>query len=149
MLEDFEYLDFKTIREDWNRFNIIKDNTEVKVKIVVIKILRRKFSEGYDYRFNHNNIFGINAPLKISGKPDTKRYNLKELRESIIEIDMKFKPINEIKWNEYLIIKDKTKIFVKPEIITINKSNKFDEYGDPIYSIQIQPIFKSIPIKKH
>jgi hypothetical protein len=147
MLKDFKYLDFKIIKEDWNKFTI-EDGTELKIKIVMVKILRRKYEEGYDYRFNHNKIFYINAPLDKSGTPTDKRYSVKELRDSIIETDMKYKRSGKTKWNEYIINEDKTKIYVRPEIITIHKSKFFDEYGDPIYSIQIQPIFKSVPIKK-
>lgn len=144
MLKDYEYLDFETIKEDWNEYEI-EDSTKLRIKFVMVKILRKKISEGYDYRFNSNNVISIHSP-KIR-PPGEKRYTPKELVNSIIKTDMTFKPIKEV-WNKYLIKKDKSEIMAKIVIARIQKTDKYDEYGDPYYNIQAQPVFKANPPKK-
>jgi len=146
MLKNYEYLEFETVREDWNEYKI-EDGTLLRIKFVMIKILRREIPGGYDFRFNSNTIIGIHSPE--IGEPTNERYTLEELSKSIVKTDMEFKPLNKEEiWNKYVIKKDGSEIMVKIEITNIIKTNKYDEYGDPIYQIQTQPIFKMNPPKK-
>jgi len=144
MLKNYEYLEFETVREDWNEY-MIEDGTLLRIKFVMIKILRRKIPGGYDFRFNSNTVIGIHSP-EIR-EPANGRYTPEELSKSIVKTDMNYKSLKEI-WNRYIIKKDNSEIMVKIVITNIIKTNKYDEYGDPIYQIQTQPIFKMNPPKK-
>jgi len=146
MLKDYEYADFETKEENWNEYKI-EDGTTIRVKFIMVKILRREITGGHDFRFNSSKVISVNAPLEKSGKPSDGNYSPEELFDSITETDMKFKQVNEEKWNKYLL-KDGTKIMAKLAITDIGKTDKYDEFGDPIYNIQSQPLFKAVPPKK-
>ena len=146
MLKNYEYLEFETVREDWNEYRI-EDGSLLRIKFVMIKILRREIPGGYDFRFNSNTIIGIHSP-EIR-EPTNERYTPEELSKSIVKTDMKYQPLDKKEiWNKYVIKKDNSEIMVKIVITNIIKTNKYDEYGDPIYQIQTQPIFKMNPPKK-
>ena len=144
MLKDYEYLDFDIVEEGWNEYKI-QDGTQLHIKFVMIKILRKKISGGWDFKFNSYNVTGIHS--STIREPAKNKYLPKELSDSIIELDMEYKTIGEV-WNKYLIKKDKSQIWVKIAITNIQKADKYDEYGDPIYNIKAQPIFKGVPPKK-
>ena len=145
MLKDYEYVKFDVLDEDWNEYEI-EDGTKLRIKFVMIKILRKKTPMGFDFRFNSNNIIDTYSP-KIN-EPSEKPYSPQELIDSIINPDIKFRQIKEV-WNKYLIKSDKYEIMVKIVVTNIQKTNKFDAFGDPFYNIQAQPIFKVIPPRKH
>jgi len=147
MLDDCEYLSFDTIKEDWNEYEI-EDGTILRIKFVMVKIVRKKISgqsNSYNYGFNSSNVIGVNSP-KIH-EPGERKYYSQELNDYITNTDMECKPLKEV-WNEYLIKKDKTKIQVKIVVTGIKKASKFDEFGDPYYFVNTQPVFKTIPPKK-
>ncbi len=147
MLKDYEYCDFDTIKEDWNEYEI-EDGSILHIKFVMVKIVRTKIpggSGGYNYAFNNTNVVGVHSP-KIR-KPETRKYYPDELKNSIIKTDMKYKVKKEV-WNKYRIKKDRTEILVKLVITDIQKSDKYDEYGDPHYLIRTQPVFKGNPPRK-
>jgi hypothetical protein len=148
MRKDYEYCDFDTIKEDWNEYEI-EDGTTLRVKFVMVKIVRTKIpgvSDGYNYAFNSNNVVGVHS-TKIR-KPETRKYHPEELKKSVIKTDMKYKVKKEV-WNKYRIKKDKTEISVKLVITDIQKTDKYDEYGDPHYLILTQPVFKATPPRKY
>jgi hypothetical protein len=145
MLKDYENIDFDVIREDWNEYKI-KDGSRIKMKFVMIKILKNKKAPmGEDYRFNCNQIVGIISPLQESGNP-TKIQSPQELIDSVIEEDIKINPVKD-DWNEYLL-RDGNKVNAKPIITLVQKTDKFDDFGDRIYNIQAQAIFKAVPKKR-
>ena len=144
MLKEYEYIDFKTINEDWNEHEI-EDGTKLKIKFVMAKILRKKIPGGYDFRFNSNNVISVHS-TKIH-EPADRKYMPQELIDSIIKMDMNYKVEKEV-WNKYQIKKDKSEIMVKLVIASIQKSSKYDEFGDPYYNIKAQPIFKAAPKKR-
>ena len=137
MLKDFEHLDFDTIKEEWNEYEI-ENGDKLKVKFVLVKIFRQKFQEGFNYGFNFNNVIGVFSPkIRTPGG----QYNPNEVIKSITDSDMKYKTIKEV-WNKYQIKKDKSIIESKIVITEISKTDKIDEYGDPHYLVKIQPVFK-------
>jgi len=147
MLKDYEYCDFETIIENRNEYEI-EDGTELRIKYVMVKIVRNKIPGtpgGYNYGFNGNTVVGVHSP-KIR-KAENIKYTPEELSSSIIKTDMNYKTIKEI-WNKYIIKNDKTEILAKMVITDIQKTDKFDEYGDPHYLIFTQPVFKANPPKK-
>jgi hypothetical protein len=142
MLKDFENLDFEVLKEDWNEYEI-ENGDKLKVKFVMVKIVRKKIPGGYNFGFNSNNVIGIFSPkIRDPGKP----YSPDEIFKSIVNSDMKWKPIKEA-WNKYLIKKDKSIVEVKIVITEIDKTDKIDEYGDPHYLIRLEPVFKGEPKK--
>ena len=147
MLRDFEYCDFDTIKEDWNRYKI-QDGTELKIKFVLIKVVRKKIpgtTDGYNYGFNNNVVVGVHSPKKH--EPSERIYSVTELKDSIIESDMEYTTIKEV-WNKYVLKKDKTELKVKLAITDIKKTDKYNEYGDPHFFISTQPIIKANPSNK-
>lgn len=138
MLKDYENLDFDAIKEDWNEYEI-EDGDRLRIKFVLVKIIRKKVADGYDFRFNSTNVVGIFS--KKSREPGQKMYTPDEIFSSVIKKNMEYKTIKEV-WNKYLIKKDKSIIEVKIVITEIQKTNKVDDFGDLHYLVKVQPVFR-------
>ena len=54
--------------------------------------------------------------------------------------DVDFNVIKE-DWNEYSL-KDGTKLKIKLVLVKVKRSNKYDQFGEPLYMVQSQNIVK-------
>jgi hypothetical protein len=143
-----EYIDFDVIKEDWNLYEIEENRTKIKAKLVLIKMVRVGVDDIGNpiYDINSQSVFGTISPKELIKNPSTRRYSPKEISDSIVEEDLKFKIVKE-DWNEY-VLKDAISfnLSIKLVITKVDKTSLFDERGEPIYSFQSQFISKgSIP----
>jgi hypothetical protein len=129
-----EEINFEVIKEVWNEYNL-EDNSILKVKIVLIRVLKEITDQKGNPRFGFltSNVIGVIPSKDILGSTEL----------SPIE-DMKFDKIKDIEWNEYKIDKDKL-LMIQPIISEVNRTNKRDPRRDPIYVANVQ---SSIKIKK-
>lgn len=132
MLENIE---FEIKREPWNKYKL-EDEVILKCKLIMVKI-----SKGKDgYLFSHQPIFGAIASSRKKIKKSTSRKKTSKIEK----YDISFECIEE-KWNEY-ILSDNYKLLAKIQITQINRTNLYDEHGDPVYNVQWAPLFKIVPI---
>ena len=134
-------IEFKTKREDWNWYSL-KDGTKIKVKSVVIAVVK----SDSQISVNIEKIFGVVPPEGKLGPGDTRKYAIEELTKSVIEDDLEFSPEKE-DWNIYEL-DDGSVLQVKPMLVKIGKTDKYDSVGIPRYVFQSTPLIKFTSPKK-
>lgn len=140
-----EYIEFDTIRERWSKYKL-EDGTIIKIKFVPIKFAREKIDDAGNpvYLANYTNVVGSVPPSNLLGSPSSKKYGRQEIIDAIVEEDMRFETLEE-DWNEYQL-KDGSKLSVKAVVTKVDKTNLFDEKGEPLYNVSHQVLMKgSIP----
>jgi hypothetical protein len=121
-------LDFIVTREDWCRYDL-SDNSILKVKVVLTKVYKHQSQLMCE-------IHPIHVVLtNEKGDPDSKTYSVEDLKGSIIA-DIRFTAIID-DWNEY-VVDDGTTIKIKPLVVKIAKTSKFDSKGFPKYICEIR-----------
>ena len=131
------YADFKTIKEVWNEYKL-EDGTIVKLRFILIKLINQPNGFGIGSTI----IIGIFPSPDLIGLPSQAIYSPQELEKSIEKKDLQFELVKE-DWNVYEL-KDKSKLSIKPILVSISRTNKHDQHGEPIYAIQPQQIIKKI-----
>jgi hypothetical protein len=143
---DFQFADFKVIREEWNKYKLA-DGAILKMKFVLVSVMMEKSLEmlvkeareakgakvGIGIAIQSNNVMGIEAPKELRGPPGGQ-YSPKELQDFVIERDIDFEVIAE-KRNEYKLSNGIT-IKVKSSPFEISKTSKYDPQGLPIYTVR-------------
>lgn len=142
---DFVFADFEVVREGWNRYRLLEDNTILKTKFVLINVImeknykeimeKAKTEKGLKmgFGFKSQNVIGVEVPMRSRGEPDTKKYTIKELRSSIVKEDLDFETLKET-WNVYKL-KNGIEIKVRNTPINVSRTSKFDDRGLPIYLV--------------
>jgi hypothetical protein len=121
-------LDFIVTREDWCRYDL-SDNSILKVKVILTKVYK-----------NLGQLMCEIHPIHViltneKGDPDPKKYSTEELIASINK-DIKFTTVIE-DCNEY-VVDDGTTIKIRPLVLKIAKTSKFDSKGFPKYICEIR-----------
>jgi len=130
-------MDFAVMTEDYSRY-VVQDGTILKVKIVVKKIFRSAIltPQGYPAGFGIDSVNAIAAIVP----PHLKREPSKEPWDSARDVgqEMKFEPQEE-KWQSYMT-PEGFKVLVKPVVTKVIKYDKYNAFGEPIYSANVQAI---------
>ena len=142
-LKDAKSIEFKVVREDWNRY-IIKDEKPIplKAKVVVSKIVKTdRYDEHGDpiYGVASQTVAVTDAPREVKGTP-SRNINLATAYAKAKELE--FESVEE-KWNEYEV-KDGTVVRVKLVVSGVQKTEYFVPDGDPLYNIQNDAVVKYI-----
>ena len=138
---EYGYVNFKTIKEPWNEYKL-KDGSTLIIRFIMIK-----FSIGEDtknvlgLKITSENIVGILAAPELRGDPETMRYTADELASSIVDDDIDFEEVRE-SWSEY-VLEDGRRLFFKPVLTKVSRTDKLDISGDPIYLTQTQLLTKT------
>ena len=128
-------LDFIVTREDWCRYDL-SDNSILKVKVVLTKVYK-----------NQGQLMCEIHPIHViltneQGDSDPRAYSAEELKASI-KGDIRFTTVIE-DWNEY-VVDDGTTIKIRPLVLKIAKTSKFDSKGFPKYICEIRGNMKMEP----
>jgi len=148
------YIDFKVEREDWNVYKL-EDGTILKLKFILLKVIREKIDkEGRPiYSVQSSIVSTVFPPSNLLGMPDTRRYSIKELETAVIKPDMKFEALKEDYSSKYILKETvgELRLEVKPVLIAVARTKKYDERGEPIYLIRHTSILKTspYPLPKH
>jgi len=130
-------MDFTVMEEDYSRY-LVQDGTILKVKIVVKKIFRSPIltAQGYpaEIGIDSTNAVAAIVPPHLKKEPSKEPWN--PARD--IGHEMKFEPQEE-KWQVYMTT-DGFKVLVKPVVTKVIKYDKYNVFGEPIYSANIQAI---------
>ena len=134
---DSKEVDFVVLKEDYSRF-LVHDGTCIKAKIVVKKIFfnPQKTPEGYPAGIAVDILNAISAivPLSLKRKPSKEQMNPQKDKGEEIKFEEQ-----KIEIQEYMT-PDGFKITVKPVVTKIFKYNKYNNYGEPAYSLTLQAI---------
>lgn len=130
---NYDYIDFNVIKENWCLYEL-EDETIVKFKFILMKIIPID-SKGNDLAFNTATVLAVLTQKGQRGNP-----SLPDAVLNIEKKDLPFKVLSE-EWNEYKL-EDGRILKMKPSIVEISKGSTYDQYGEPSYLVQSQPIIK-------
>lgn len=133
-------LPFETIHEGWSIYTV-KGGAVIKMKLILLKLFLKDVDDSGNPRFTAGSslIFAVSVPPEMKGTPSNEPITQKQIEDSIVQSDIPFETVKE-EWNEYNV--EGAVVSVKPIATIISKSSLFDSNGDPIYSVQNQPIVK-------
>jgi len=134
---NIRYIDFETSKEVWNEYKL-EDGTIIKLKFILIKIIK----ENTKYSLNSQMVTGAIPSPDLIGTPSQGIYSPQELEKSIEKKDLQFETVKE-DWNIYEL-NDGSKLSVKPILVSVSRTNRYDQQGEPIYATQTQQIIKKI-----
>ncbi len=140
---EFEYHEFDVVKEYWNKYRI-EDGTILRFKTVLVIVRTPKgvlFTQGAPAQMLTHDVAGVIPAPELYGTPDTHIYHLDELERSVAKPDLKFDTISE-DWNEYYFSGTDLTMSLKPAIISIDLTSKFNNGGEPIYFVRAQPLVK-------
>lgn len=140
------FLDFETEREEWNKY-LLEDGTLLRAKLIltgvqidktikeIAKEAKSKQKLKIGFGIGSHNLFGIEAPPKLRGSPDPKKYSPEELKASIVKEDLDFETKKET-WNSY-VFENGMRMKVKISPTSVNRTSKFDGRGMPVYWVEL------------
>ena len=140
--EKLFFLDFKIEREEWNKYRLA-DDALLRVKMIMTGFYMEETLEEFVSKIQPGKkvklglgigtkpIYAVESPFKLMGKPDSKVYSTKELRESIIKEEIDFETTRAT-WNSYLL-ENGIRIKARINPISVSKTDKFDGMGNPLY----------------
>jgi hypothetical protein len=134
---ELKEVDFSVIKEDYSRF-VLDDGTLIKAKIVIRKIFTsiQNTPEGYPiqtgFDFIHIAVAKVTENLKRDPTPQPV-ISQNEVGEEIRSIK------EEILEQQY-DTENGFRITIKPVLTKAFRYNKYDMFGDPMYSVSLQQI---------
>jgi len=131
--------DFTVVSEDWSRY-LASDGTMIKVRIVVRRIVRslELNPQGYpNFGIEAMNAVSVIVPDRLMGPPSKEIWDPKKDMGQ----ELKFETLEE-KWQEYHTA-DGFKVFVKPVLMKVFRYAKCNDYGEPVYSANIQSLINA------
>ena len=138
-----EEVDFDVIKENWTRFNL-SDNTLLRVRIGVLKIVKRGTSDigTPNFAVASQNILSTIVPKSMVKKDAAKRPEREVTADDIkAGTDLDFDFVEKPEWQEYRT-KDNWIVMIRPEVGKIVRLNLYNELGEPAYWANIQSSFR-------
>ncbi|MGI0056526.1 MAG: hypothetical protein ACREAK_04040 [Nitrosarchaeum sp.] len=140
MPEYVEFTNFEVEHEPWNEYEI-ENYGKLRAKLVISRISPIKDSvTETDLSFKSIRIVDFVPYKDKMGTPNVRPYSQEELAKSIVEDDVVFKITNE-DWNIYKL-PDGKMLRIKPTLVKVSRTDKFDVKGEPIFLVNTQPIVK-------
>jgi hypothetical protein len=133
-LSEFGYTNFeKSKEENWNKYKL-EDRSAILVKLVLFWVRLLEKDREYNLKYScKTDIIPVPAP-DLCGKPDSRKYTEKELRESIVDEGIGFDSVDE-SWNEYLL-EHGIRLKIKPLLSKVSRTDKFNDRGEPLYIVE-------------
>lgn len=130
-------MDFEVLSETFSRY-LVQDGTTLKVKIVVKKIFRtaQMTAQGYPANVGVDSINVVAAivPPSLKKKPSKERWDpTKDIGK-----ELKFTPQQE-EWQTYMTTEG-FKVLIKPVLTKVIRFDKYNDFGEPIYTANVQAI---------
>jgi hypothetical protein len=135
------YMDFEVLNEPWNKYKL-SDGSVLYMRTIAINIIKTGQYDQFGkpiYLVSTTYIYHVRAPKELRGNPTIPQPMPEVLADSIAE-DVNATPEKE-DWNRYKL-EDGTTIMLKAILTRIQRTTKYDQFGEPIYIIYIQNIIK-------
>ena len=132
-----EFVDFKIIRENWNKYEL-DDGSIIRTRFILSQIVSTEEPAPQDDDLNlgfmePRIITSIFAPIDKRGTPD-RNYSVPELEKFVINKDCKI--INKTINDPSIYMTESMLIFVYNVIDRIEKTSKFSASGMPHYIVR-------------
>lgn len=146
---NYKSYEFDVIKEDWNEYEL-KDNTRMKSRMVLTRIIKRDTTPPGQYEINGQPIFVVTTD------PSRRKAPTPPLTGDEIQLLNQPGP-NELKiptevltsaerWNQYRIIATDEVLRIKLVLIDVFRvPNKYDELGEPLYSCSTGNVIAPMP----
>lgn len=124
-------IDFRVVREEYTRY-LLEDRTLLKVKIPVVKMVESDAVDATGYPFIA--VSTLNIVCAIVPDHLKKQSTVTRIDPSVdrpVEID--FSTAEEV-WQEYHT-RDGFRVLIRPVVTKVHKYEKYNEFGEPIYSV--------------
>jgi hypothetical protein len=132
-----EEVDFVVINEDYSRY-LVHDGSILKVKIVVRKILfaAQRTPEGYPAAVN---VDAINIATAIVPPGNRREPSVEPFDATKDKGEEKRFEEQEVKKQEYMTTNG-FRVTIKPVLTKVFRYEKFNNFGEPIYTTAMQSI---------
>ena len=127
-------LDFEVVREDWNIYKVPKDNSIIRFKLVLTKIVKTDLIDPV----TKNNVYGVAFQTLVSVKSKTKGNPSEKLpsQDEIPNLPKKVVKHEVVRedWNIYRIDKESIYYDIKPVVTVVYRVDElYDSLGYPFY----------------
>lgn len=133
---DYGYIDFETKSEGYSEYHL-KDGTIIRARAFLLKVIKN----GSEFHLNERSYAAAFSPSNLKGEANPVKLSPDEIAKSIKEHDIEILTQKE-KWNEYELSTG-DKLFSKVVLVSVSLTDKFDEIGDPIYTVQLEVLHKA------
>lgn len=143
-IRDYEYINFEPPKDDkWSIYRVEKDDTIIKIKPVLLKILKRGAD---DYVFNSTSAVAIFVHPEERKPPSQPPFPTtpKEMEDYLTDPDMDFEPIIE-PWNEYTLDGGST-LKLRAVAMEISRTSLYDPQKEPFYLVSSRVLWKKSPL---
>jgi hypothetical protein len=136
--EEEKTIDFKTIQENWSKYEL-EDNTIIRKKVILLNIVdygpsdTPKSPTERKVGFLSNLIVTVFSPKSIRDNPGPV-WSVPELEKSIKESNMKFRTLED--GGPSIYETEKQTLQLVNTVIQIDKTSKFDQNGMPAYIVR-------------
>jgi hypothetical protein len=133
--------EFKVLKEPWNKYRL-SDKALLKFKFVLARVIPN-FQGGrlMGFSINGNNVLSVSVPRRLMGQPDFTVYTPDQLNESIDEF-LDIEQIGVHEWNVYMIEKENIQLSINVEVVSVARTKKYNNIGEPIYLVNTQPVIR-------
>lgn len=135
------YIEFDILSEPWVKYTL-SDNSFVLLRTIATNIVK---TGQYDmmgkplYVLFSNTLQVAHAPKDLRGNPTIPLPTPEQIGDSIVA-EVNFTPDTE-EWNSYKC-EDGTTIQLRTQVITIKRTAKYDQFGEPVYVVHSQNLIK-------
>jgi len=135
------YVDFEVLSEPWIKYRL-SDNSIISLRTIVTNVIKPGQFDVFgkpQYGVVSNTLQVVKAPKDLRGNPTIPPATPEQLGDSILA-EVNFTPEND-EWNNYRC-EDGTTLQMKVQVISIKRTSKYDQFGEPIYLVHSQNIIK-------
>jgi hypothetical protein len=154
--KDLRFVDFKVIKEPWNTYRL-EDKSTISAKLVLTNViadgnlgesLRKaktgKKRAGITLAIKTELVAAARIPKSLRG-PSSTPSEPEEGAPVLVKEDIDFDTISE-KWNKYRL-EHGVELRIKNTLVRVDKTNRHDDQGVPIYNVEGSAIVKITPPK--
>jgi hypothetical protein len=131
---------FLIIREEWNRYKLLHDNTELRIKLPLVSMkVEKKDTAGGTGALSFTQIFFKEETPEDTGPPSHDQ----SITEQDVVEEIKFESIIE-SVNIYDFPSIKNLLVCRPSLVKITRTNKFDANGKRMYQYETRMSIASV-----
>ena len=137
------FLNVPIDREGWNQYHL-DDGTMLYMRQVARGVRAYPLKDGTPgYLLDVSEVIAAAmCPNRALGEPSAEKYSEDQLKSSVVVKRVGFKKLVETR-NEYILPNNDKAILVL-RLINVSKTDKFNEFGEPIYLYETKPIISFI-----
>ncbi|MHB8601941.1 MAG: hypothetical protein ACYC6W_09295 [Nitrosotalea sp.] len=135
------YVEFDTLTEPWIKYNL-SDGAKISIRTIATNIIKTGQFDAFGkpiYGILSSGLQVVKAPKDLRGQPTSPPPTPEQLGSSVVA-DVNATPEND-EWNVYKC-DDGSTLQLKAQVLTVRRTAKYDNLGEPIYIVQSQNLMK-------